>query len=182
MVYWAEQFDTVGVYTSFNVLIGAVNDRSVESFDTLNKYNRVNTVPLIPGDLSDYDTASFEFSVDNSGDYVLSILPTEYSFVDEYFKSYLGFRYINVERVWGSGIVLPVKAGNTLSIYPVPTSAVLTVDGVQKGVVSVIDMTGKTVIRRNANSTRMLLDVQALPNGVYMLYNGDRSAKFIKKQ
>jgi hypothetical protein len=183
MAYWAVQNEQYDIYTSFDVLIGKSGD-AVDSFEILASYNRVQTESEDP---IDYDTVSFEFSVGNPGDYVLSVMPTEF-FYDDFYAlfgitcSYLGLRYINVAEKPSVGVVLANRAVNNLNIYPIPVSTVLTVDGVRNGKVSIVDMTGRTVMQRNIGSARMLLNVQNLPDGVYTLHSGSQAVKFIKKQ
>jgi hypothetical protein len=183
MAYWAEQAPEYGIYTSFDVLIGKAGD-DISSFDVLASYDRVQTVAET---LTDYDETSFEFSIDNSDDYILSILPTEFLY-DQFYalfygaSSYIGLSYINVKEKDNVGIDLSEKTSdNALRVYPVPVSTVLTVVGVRNGRINVVDMTGKTVMTRNAGSDRILLDIQTLPDGPYTLHSGDQVVKFIKK-
>jgi hypothetical protein len=176
MAYLAQTVPNYGIYTSFDVLIGK-SGTTVETFKTLAQYDNVGKMII---DLTDLDTTSFEFSVESSGDYVFSILPIEFA-SDEVGGSYLGIGYINIDEKNNIGVELPVKAVNTLRVYPVPAYNILNVEDVRNGGVSVVDMTGRTVMQRTVgNSARLSLDIRALPDGVYILRSGGLAVRFVK--
>lgn len=193
--YDGQVFPGMGVtlgrsYTSFDVRIGKPGDL-VQNFKTLASFNEINTVEnaaIINGkpDYSDYDTASINFSVENSGDYVLAIYPTEFS-LDEWVSffyavnPYLGITHIDITEGARSIPVLG-KVVNNLRAYPVPANNILNIDGTVKGLVSIIDMKGKIIMQHNtAGLGRIQLNILSLPSGTYMLQNGSQSIKFVKK-
>jgi hypothetical protein len=198
MGYWGQSFpeyDTeerffTKIYTSFDVRIGKAN-APVKTFKTLASYNKVAThINADKNGDGEFDSieanyvdiANINFSVDVEGDYVLAVVPTEFSFEPKIIEAapYLGIRYINIKE-GAAGIADLDKAINTLRIYPVPVRDVLNIDGTVKGIISIVDMNGKIVVKHAAVNGQMSLNVSNLPSGIYMLRNGNQSAKFIKK-
>ncbi len=74
----------------------------------------------------------------------------------------------------------------TLRIYPNPAHASLNLDGDDIASIVILDLSGREVMRLQADQAQRTIDISQLNNGVYMLvatdHHGNRTiAKFVKK-
>jgi len=59
---------------------------------------------------------------------------------------------------------------NTLSIYPNPTSSIVTINNsLAKGNVTLVDLSGRVVMNKAITSAQQVLNVEDLPTGIYTL-------------
>jgi hypothetical protein len=177
--YWGISFPGYEIITSFDVRIGRAN-APIESFEVLKSYNEINS-----GEDFEFEVDNLNFSVEASGEYVIAIYPTEYLY-DAELAFYYGISselYIGHVNIGDGSAIAPLRDGsaNALRVHPVPVKDIITVDGVVKDIISIVDVSGRTVMQSNAAAGRTLLNVSDLPSGVYMLHHGGQSTKFIKK-
>ena len=74
-----------------------------------------------------------------------------------------------------------------IQLYPNPAQNELTISGAETSRITVIDITGKTLIDKAVNGNRNTIDISQLNNGIYFLQatdnNGNKKTlKFVKKQ
>ncbi len=73
---------------------------------------------------------------------------------------------------------------NKLSAFPIPTSKILNVLNPKSGAnkIEIFDTTGKLVLHKNFGNSesKVSVDVENLPKGIYVYKIGDLSSKFIK--
>ncbi|MCU0442809.1 MAG: DUF4465 domain-containing protein [Bacteroidia bacterium] len=76
-----------------------------------------------------------------------------------------------------------VLSKTTLKLYPNPTSSKATIEGLATGdLVSVIDITGKTIIEQTATTNLIELDIEMWNNGMYLVVvNGTTVNKLVKQ-
>ncbi len=75
---------------------------------------------------------------------------------------------------------LPAATRQKLSVYPNPATDQLTLQGFSGGLVSVIDMQGKMVLRTTLPSSGSL-DVSTFPAGAYLLRTEEKSIRWFKR-
>lgn len=68
-----------------------------------------------------------------------------------------------------------------LQVYPNPTEGRITVENVQGKEITIYNIIGQCVISRKAEDDIMNIDIQDLPNGIYILRCGMCATKIIKK-
>ncbi|MHA3045442.1 T9SS type A sorting domain-containing protein [Riemerella anatipestifer] len=77
-----------------------------------------------------------------------------------------------------------INKKNLLSAFPIPTSKILNVVNPQNGAnkIEVFDTSGKLIINKGFGNSesKISIDVENLPKGVYIYRVGDLSAKFLK--
>ena len=69
---------------------------------------------------------------------------------------------------------------NTLSVYPNPTSAVITVNTQPNETLRIYNAVGQTVVDTKAQGTTTQIDLSDMPKGIYMVQHNGMSAKIIK--
>lgn len=76
-----------------------------------------------------------------------------------------------------------VLSKTTLNLYPNPATTRASIDGLATGdLVSVIDITGKTLVERIATSNHLELDIEMWNNGLYLVVvNGTTVNKLVKQ-
>ena len=83
--------------------------------------------------------------------------------------------------VSGSIGITPTEAEAQINAYPNPTSGVVTLTNLSTEPLLLYDMTGKIVLRVNDHSAQHTLNLQSLPQGVYILRNGSQVKKVVRK-
>lgn len=65
----------------------------------------------------------------------------------------------------------------TMTVYPNPATDAVTISNIApNAVISIVDLTGKTVIKTTASAPNMLLNTAQLANGVYILKTNDNNS------
>lgn len=70
----------------------------------------------------------------------------------------------------GSGIVTPGQLSNTLRFYPNPAGNLVTVEHTRPGsAITILDISGREIIRTTTAGTTATVDVTPLTNGIYLI-------------
>ena len=79
-------------------------------------------------------------------------------------------------------VTINIPAHLFISLYPNPANNIVTINGsFGKGIISIINSAGQTVLSVNANTLPVNLDVSLLPGGLYVLRLSNLSAIINKK-
>lgn len=66
-------------------------------------------------------------------------------------------------------------------LYPIPTSGILHVETAEPEAITLMDIMGRILVTRKAESTRSDIDMGSLPRGIYLLKIGDKVHKVAKE-
>lgn len=70
---------------------------------------------------------------------------------------------------------------HTLAVYPNPATSVITVNGLDNGMVQLFDMTGRLVLQQRCSQGSITLSIENLPNGVYYIKQNSTLQKVVKQ-
>lgn len=136
-----------------------------------------------------YGTTTWQSFTNNSGyRRIQNLLPGtlyEYQSRIDYGDGYMdwpfGSRYFLTEDV-ATSITQPASAFHATSVYPVPTSGILTVVRPDNtpGIVRVIDANGREHMAVLISGTASQIDISLLPDGLYLISSGDETFRVIK--
>lgn len=110
-----------------------------------------------------------------------------YSFTDQNVSN--GVNYYRIKQIDKDGratfskiVSVTFNKSNTISVYPNPTVSVLNIDGTfsGKGKIIIYDATGKSVMEKDIEGSRIKLSVNNLPKGLYngVIYSSDKRSEF----
>ena len=77
-----------------------------------------------------------------------------------------------------------ILSGNSLDVYPNPTTSKLIVNSTQTQNITITNTLGQTVMDKKLSPNtkeEMELDISFLPHGIYFLKAGDVVKKFVKE-
>lgn len=124
-----------------------------------------------------YRTASVDFTVPANGVYYIAF--RAFSDPDQF---YLSLDNIKIDK---STLATADAQSSRLSFYPNPAKNILTVENTKDVTnVTIYDLSGKAVLKQNAESKNVKLDISKLVKGVYMMRvatkDGAKTVKVIK--
>ena len=103
-------------------------------------------------------------------------LPEYWRFLQHSLVNYIG----EVHNIDNVGINNPTQTGNDLQFYPNPTGGKIFVNQETANPISIFNMQGQCLLRFPAGTR--LIDIQSLPNGIYVLHSGTTTSKIVKQQ
>lgn len=78
-------------------------------------------------------------------------------------------------------LAIPSMEHSTIAIHPNPTNGPLYFESFTVSPITITDLAGRTVFRGNATVGQNVLDISALPDGVYVLrLEGMKGARVVK--
>ena len=70
---------------------------------------------------------------------------------------------------------------NSLNVYPNPAHETITIETTPESTITLYDITGRIVSRQKAMGKTLIISLEGLPEGVYILRDGTSTAKVLKK-
>lgn len=106
----------------------------------------------------------------NNGNYTITLTASRHCMSDTATETIV---------IQGTGIADPEDTQTDFTFYPNPTQNILTVRA--NGEVSVLDITGKTVLNAGPVHGKAILDISNLKSGSYFIICGNQSKTFVKQ-
>lgn len=154
---------------SWDVIVAPKGEvRNADSYDEFINTNGIPTVVagLNPG--TEYEV--FVRSVSNPDTSVTSPLRTVGVFGDA------------VEfTTTGTAALRNLSVNDNVSIYPNPTTGIITISADKVYAITVCDLAGRTILRKSMTSAKQELDLSDINNGIYLLQFSNGQESFAKK-
>ncbi len=164
-------YPVTGVLNNIDVPANEFNEVG-QDFDDWSAKPMDSTKSPIGYDWKYFNMGTFSYVVDDSTAFFISTRAT-----DVYKLVFSVFDYMAGKVVFSKSMVSPATVGEVIkdgqfAIYPNPASGMITlqaVHGLQPEVVTILDLSGRAVLRTEATGATVRLDVSGIPSGMYLV-------------